>query len=178
MSTERLVPLPAVVGACSSREAAAAAAPLVPGLRPWRIATDDGCDAEGRSIRWELRYDDADHRREVHVVVGATYREDEGTHGEGVASIRTLPFPSQGSELARMARLGDISGRRLRAVWRQQMRERPPLSDDFPDSVALAHLVAPEPVRSAYARVTRQRGPVWVVETPGRTRHLRVDDFA
>ena len=181
MTDERVVPVPGLWGNCTSREAVAAATRIAEdiesGARPWRIATDDGCDEGGRSVRWEIRFDLPQRRSEAVVTVGFTFDETAGKHRDGVASVRLLPFPSQGSELARMALAGQISGRRLRAVWRQQMREREPLPDDFPDSSAMALAVGKEGIRSAYARITRMRGAVWVVETPGRTRHMRIDDL-
>lgn len=181
MSTERLVPVPGLRGSCTSNEAIAAAtalaADLEPDARPWRVGTEDGCDADGRSVRWEVRFALRRRRAEAVITVAFTFDESAGVHDEGVASIRLDAFPSEGSELARMALAGQITGRRLRAVWRQQMRERAALPVGFPDSSTMAAVVAPDPVRSAHARITRLRGWVWVVETPGRTRHLRIDDL-
>lgn len=181
MTDERLVSIPGLRGACTSSEAVAAASRVARGLdpatEPWRIGTEDGCDGEGRSLRWEVRYDLSQRRAEAVITIGFTLDESTRTHGQGVASVRILPFPSQGSELARMAMDGEITGRRLRAVWRQQMREHQPLPPDFPDSSTVARAVAPEVVRAAHARITRWRGAVWAVETPGRTRHLRPDDL-
>jgi len=178
---ESLVPIPGLSGACTSaqavRAANAIARDLEPGLAVWRIGTEDGCDSAGRSIRWELRYDLLRRRSELVITVAFTLEESSGRVGDAVAAVRLAPFPAEGSELARMALAGQITGRALRAVWRQQAREREPLPVDFPDSVAVAAAVAPEPVRSAHARVTRLRGAVWSVETPGRTRHLRPDDL-
>jgi hypothetical protein len=178
---EALVPIPGLRGACTSSEAVDAAIPIVrshePESRPWRIGTEDGCDPAGRSVRWEVRFDLMRKRAEAVITVAFTYDEASSVHDEAVASIRLAPFPAEGSELAKMALAGQITGRRLRAVWRQQMRERQPLPPDFPDSSAMVAAVAPDEVRSAYARITRLRGAVWVVETPGRTRHLRRDDL-
>lgn len=181
MTDERIVPVPGLWGDCTSQEAIAAATRIAEGLepdaRPWLVGTDDGCDEHGRSVRWEVRFDLPERRSEAVVTIGFTFDEKAQTHGDAVGSVRLLPFPSQGSELAKMALAGQITGRRLRSVWRQQMREREPLPDDFPDSSVMASAVAPEEIRSAYARITRMRGAVWVVETRGRTRHLRIDDL-
>lgn len=181
MTGEHLVPVSGLSGSCTSTEAMTAATRIAGeweiGVRPWRVGTEDGCDLAGRSGRWEVRFDLAARRQEAVVTVAFTVDEETGSAGEGVASLRLLPYPSEGSELAKMVRAGQITGRRLRAVWRQQLRDHEPLPADFPDSVALAAFVAPEPVRSAYARMTRQRGFVWVTETPGQTRHIRAADF-
>jgi hypothetical protein len=176
-----LVPVPMLTGSCTAREAVAVATALAgelePGSQAWRVGSVDGCDAEGRSIRWEVRFDLERRRAEAVVTVAFVYEESTRTHGEGVASVALVGFPAEGSELAKMGATGEISARGLRAVWRQQMRERPALPPDFPDSSVITAKVAPDEVRSAYARITRQRGFVWVVETPGRTRHLRFDDL-
>lgn len=179
MTGERLVPVPGLSGFCTSAEATIAATRIARDwdaeVRPWRVGTEDGCDLMGRSVRWEVRFDLVARRQEAVVTVAFTVDEETGTRGDGVASVRLLPYPSEGSELARMVRSGQITGRRLRSVWRQQVRDHVPLPPDFPDSVALAAFVAPETIRSAYARITRQWGFVWVTETPGQTRHIRGD---
>ena len=179
MTNEQLVPVHGLFGSCISSEAIAAAARIAAAQggteRPWQVGTEDGLDALGRSMRWEVRFDLPQRRQELVVNIGFPIEEATGLQGEGVASLRCLPFPSEGSELARMATTGQISGRRLRAVWRQQLREHEPLPLDLPDSEAVAAAVAPEPVRVARARITRLRGFVWIVTTPGQTRHLRID---
>lgn len=176
------MPLRDLFGSCTSSEAIEAAGRIAASRggtdRPWQIGTEDGVDSSGRSVRWEVRFDLPEHRQELVVSVGFPIVEETGGPSEGVASLRSFPFPSQGSELARMATAGQISGRRLRSVWRQQLREHQPLPPDLPDSVAVAQAVAPEPVRVARARITRLRGFVWIVTTPGQTRHLRIDRFA
>lgn len=181
MIDETLVPVPGLSGSCTSNEALAAGADVVETYRPeagaWRVGTEDGCDAEGRSIRWEMRYDLAERRSELRLTIAFVVDEAAGVRTSAVASVQFLPFPAEGSELAKMARAGQITGRRLRSVWRQQMREHEPLPTGFPGSDVMVRAVAPDEVRSAYARITRQRGFVWVVETPGRTRHLRRDDL-
>jgi hypothetical protein len=178
---ETLVPVPGLFGSCTSHEALGAGAAIVAAFRPdagaWRVGTEDGCDPAGRSVRWELRYDLGERRSELRLTIAFVRDEAAGVHTAALASVQLLPFPSEGSELAKMARAGLISGRRLRSVWRQQMREHEALPTDFPGSDVMARAVAPDEVRSAYARITRQRGAVWVVETPGRTRHLRRDDL-
>ena len=181
MTDERLVELPDLREACTSSEAIGAATPiaLAEGARsrPWQVATEDGVDAAGRSVRWEVRFDLRERRQELLVTIGFPVEEGTGSRTAAVASLRFLPFPAQGSELARMAASGQIRGRRLRAIWRQQLREHEPLPENLPDSAAVAAAVAPEPVRVARARITRLRGFVWIVTTPGQTRHLRIDRF-
>ncbi|MEX2279556.1 MAG: hypothetical protein WEA76_05650 [Acidimicrobiia bacterium] len=178
MNDERLLAVPGLSGSCTSTEAIAALTPIAAAhgaeTGPWQIGTEDGVDADGRSVRWEVRFDLPQRRQELVVTLGFGREEATGVNTEAQASLRFLPFPSEGSELARMAVAGQISGRRLRAVWRQHMREHEPLPADLPDSFALAVLVAPEPIRAARARITRQRGLVWIVSCPGGTRHLRV----
>ncbi|MFP5333486.1 MAG: hypothetical protein ACLGHX_14135 [Acidimicrobiia bacterium] len=181
MNDERLVSIPNLTESCTSTQAIAAARELAAAegatTGPWQVATDDGLDPLGRSVRWEARFDLPEHRQELVVTVSFPVEEGSGRRNEAVASLRRFPFPSEGSELARMARDGQISGRRLRAVWRQQVREHEPLPRDLPDSSAVAVLVAPDPVRVARARITRMRGFVWIVTTPGQTRHLRLSAF-
>lgn len=181
MTDESLRAVDGLAFSCTSAEAITHLQPLAEahqrGARAWWIGTEDGCDDGGRSTRWELRFDLADHRQELVASIGFPVSEVTGERGSGVASLRFLPYPAEGSELARMVRAGQISGRRLRSVWRQQLREHEPLPWDFPDSSTVARVVAPDPIRAAYARMTRQRGFCWVVETPGQTRHLRVDDL-
>lgn len=180
MTDERLVPVAALRERCTSGEAVSVATELASehesGVGAWSVGTDDGCDANGRSTRWDVRFD-LSRREELLVSIGFTLHEATGTHGEAVASIRLVPFPTEGSELARMALSGQITGRRLRAVWRQQTREREPLPDDFPDSAAVARAVAPDLIRTAHARITRARGACWIVRTAGRVRHMRADDL-
>lgn len=180
MTEERLVPVASLREACTSRQALTVARELAarhePGAEAWSVGTDDGCDGVGRSTRWEVRFD-LSRREELLVSIGFTLDEATGRHGGAVASIRLLPFPAEGSELARMALSGQITGRRLRAVWRQQIREREPLPDDFPDSAAVARAVAPDLIRTAHARIARARGACWTVRTQGRVRHIRVDDL-
>ncbi len=181
MKQETLVPVAGLTESCTSREALAVASSLAgelePGAQAWRVGSVDGCDTEGRSTRWEVRFDLERRRAEAVVTLGFVYEEDTGTHGEGVASLSLVDFPAEGSELSKMAATGEISARGLRSVWRQQMRERPALPPNAPDSSVMMAKVAPDEVRAAYARITRQRGFVWVVETPGRTRHFRFDDL-
>lgn len=173
-------PVAALWGACTSREAVAVATAMATeherGAAAWSVGTEDGCDGDGRSTRWEVHFD-LSGRQELVVGIGFTRDEETGLHGDGVASIRLLPFPAAGSELARMALAGDITGRRLRAVWRQQTRERQPLPGDFPDSSVLARAVAPERIRTAHARITRARGACWIVRTKAQVRHIRADDL-
>ncbi len=173
--------MPGLTGSCTSRQAVDVASSLAgeleSGTQAWRVGSVDGCDAEGRSTRWEVRFDLRRRRAEAVVTVAFVYEESVGAHSGGVASVALVGFPAEGSELAKMAATGEISARGLRSVWRQQMRERPALPADFPDSSVMVAKVAPDEVRAAYARITRQRGFVWVVETPGRTRHLRFDDL-
>lgn len=180
MNGERLVPVPGLRGACTSRQAIGVAATLAAdherGVGAWSVGTDDGCDDDGRSTRWEVRFDLA-LGEELVVSIGFPVDEASGARGDAVASVRRVPFPSEGSELARMALSGEITGRRLRAVWRQQTRERQPLPPDFPDSAVVAQRVAPDRIRTAQARVTRVRGACWIVRTRARVRHLRVDDL-
>lgn len=180
MTEERLVPVAALRERCTSREALGVATELAAdhesGARAWSVGTDDGCDGDGRSTRWETRFD-LSRREELVVSIGFTLGEATGTRGEAVASIRLIPYPAEGSELARMALSGEITGRRLRAVWRQQTREREPLPPDFPDSAAVARTVAPDRIRTAHARITRARGACWVVRTQARVRHIRADDL-
>ena len=175
-----MVPVARLRERCTSVEALRVAAELAAqhesGARAWSVGTDDGCDADGRSIRWEVRFD-LSRREELLVSIGFTLDETTGMHGEAVASIRLVPYPAEGSELARMALAGEITGRRLRAVWRQQTRERRPLPPDFPDSTAVARAVAPDRIRTAHARITRARGACWIVRTPGRVRHIRADEL-
>lgn len=177
----QLVPVDGLAGSCTSSEAIAAVGRIAAARggtdRPWQIGTEDGLDEFGQSIRWEVRFDLPEHRQELVVNLGFPIQEATGRQTEAVASVRYLPFPSEGSELARMATSGQISGRRLRAVWRQQLRDHQPLPPDLPDSSAVAAAVSPEPVRVARARITRLRGFVWIVTTPGQTRHLRIDRF-
>lgn len=111
------------------------------------------------------------------ISIGFVYDEETASWGDGVGAVCLEPFPAHGSELEKMATAGQVPDRRLQAVWRQQLRERRPLPDTFPDSSRLVAAVAPEAVRSAEARVTRRWGPAWEVETPGRTRHIRFDTF-
>ena len=181
MTNEDLTGISGLAGACTSDEALEAAGSVIqavePGLAAWRIGTEEGCDSSGRSVRWEIRYDLSRRRREAVLSVAFTFDEATGAYGSGVVAVRFLPFPAEGSELAKMARAGEITERRLTAIWRQQRREREPLPAGFPDSSRVAEVVAPELIRSAYARITRMRGAVWVVETAGRTRHLRLDDL-
>lgn len=179
MTSEHLVPIPGLSGSCTSAEATTVATRIAgewePEVRAWRVGTEDGCDLLGRSVRWEVRFDLSARRQEAVVTVAFTVDEETGIAGEGVASVRLVPYPAEGSELARMVRAGQITGRRLRAVWRQQVRDHEPLPSDFPHSVVLAAYVAPETIRSAYARITRPHGFVWVIDTPGQTRHIRGD---
>lgn len=181
MNDERLVSIPDLTQLCTSAQAIAAVRELAAAegatTGPWQVTTEDGLDSTGCSVRWEIRFDLPAHRQELVVTVGFPVEEGSGSRQQGVASLRRLPFPSEGSELARMARDGQISGRRLRAVWRQQVREHEPLPRDLPDSSAVAALVAPDAVRVARARITRMRGFVWIVTTPGQTRHLRMSAF-
>jgi hypothetical protein len=178
---ETLVPLPGLTGSCTAREAVKAAsvlaAELEDGARAWRVGSVDGCDGAGRSIRWEVRFDLERRRAEAVVTVGFVYDETNHDYGEAVASVALIGFPTEGSGLAKMAASGEISVRGLRSVWRQQMRERPALPSEFPDSSVIVAKVSPDEVRSAYARLTRQRGFVWVVDTPGRRRHLRFENL-
>lgn len=180
MNDERFVPIPTLREACTSRQAVDVAAALAAehesGVDAWSVGTDDGCDSEGRSTRWEVRFD-LSSRQELVVGIGFILDETTRVHGDAVASIRRVPFPSEGSELARMALSGQITGRRLRAVWRQQRGEREPLPSDFPDSAIVARAVAPDRIRTAHARVTRARGACWIVRTQARVRHIRVDDL-
>lgn len=181
MIDERLIAVPGLSGSCTSSQAIAAtrvvAEDFGAATGPWQIGTEDGIGADGRSIRWEVRFDLPQRRQELVVTLGFAREEATGVHGAAQASLRFLPFPAEGSELARMAVSGQISGRRLRAVWRQQLREHVPLPAELPDSSVLASHVAPDPIRVAKARVTRQRGFVWIVTTPGQTRHLRLAVF-
>jgi hypothetical protein len=180
VNDEQLVPVAALWESCTSRQALAAATDLAAerdrGAAAWSVGTDDGCDHDGRSTRWEVRFD-LSRRQELIVSIGFPPDEAKGAHGDAVASIRLVPFPAEGSELARMALSGEITGRRLRAVWRQQTRDREPLPWDFPDSAAVAQAVAPDRIRTAHARITRARGACWVVRTKARVRHLRIDDL-
>lgn len=181
MNSEVLIAVPGLWGPCTSSEAIDAIGALVAGegttTRPWQIGTEDGLDHAGRSVRWEVGFDLPERRQELVVSLGFPVEEATGGYAKAVASLRYLPFPSQGSELARMAAAGKINGRRLRSVWRQQLREHEPLPPDLPDSAVVAAAVAPEPVRVARARITRLRGFVWIVTTPGQTRHVRIDHF-
>ncbi|HSJ29674.1 MAG TPA: hypothetical protein VLB67_15830 [Acidimicrobiia bacterium] len=181
MTVERFVPVPGLVGPMTSSRAGDVATRMArdfePGVRAWRVGSDEGCDEHGRSFRWELRFDLPERRTELVVTIGFPPFEESGARGGAVASVRLLPFPAEGSELARMERAGQITRRRMRGVWRQHMRDRLPLPEDFPDSTVLSRVVGSEVIRSVHALTSRMRGPVWVVETPGRTRHFRLDDF-
>ena len=180
MTEERLVPVASLREACTSRQALTVATELAAevegGARAWSVGTDDGCDSGGRSTRWEMRFD-LSRREELVVSIGFTLDESTARRGDAVASVRFVPFPAEGSELARMALAGQITGRRLRSVWRQQTREREPLPENFPDSAAVAQAVAPDLIRTAHSRITRARGACWTVRTRGRVRHIRVDDL-
>lgn len=180
MTQERLVSVAALRERCTSREALGVARELAAeyesGANAWSVGTDDGCDSDGRSGRWETRFD-LSRRQELVVSIGFTLDEATGTHGEAVASIQLISYSAEGSELARMALSGEITGRRLRAVWRQQTREREPLPRDFPDSAAVARAVVPDRIRAAHGRIIRARGACWVVRTQARVRHIRADDL-
>jgi hypothetical protein len=180
VNDERLIPVTSLREACTSGQALDVATRLAAEhespAEAWSVGTDDGCDLDGRSSRWEVRFD-LSRRQELIVSIGFTMDEATGRHGDGVASMRRVPFPAEGSELARMAVSGEITERRLRAVWRQQTREHVPLPHDFPDSAVVARAVAPDRIRTAHARVTRARGPCWVVRTQAQIRHIRADDL-
>lgn len=180
MRPETVVPISGLRSACTSTEALSAALSVVAGLddsaAAWRIEADDGFDLAGRAQRWQVEFDLPRRRETASVAVGFTRNEDDGTWSDAIATVRCLPFPSPGSNLERMAVAGDVSDRRLRAIWRQQVRDRLRLPAEVPDSSVVAARIGVVS-SNANARCTRLWGTVWEVTVPGKTHRLRFEDL-
>lgn len=181
MRPETVVAVAGLRSACTSTEALAAARSVIEGLdgsaAAWRIEADGGFDLDGRGHRWQVEFDLPERGGTASVALGFTRRESDGVWEDGVATIREVPFPAPGSNLERMAVAGELSARRIEAIWRQQVTDRLRLPDDVPDSsVVAARLEAP--VSSANARRTRLYGVIWEVTVPGRTHRIRFEDLA
>ncbi len=168
------IPVPELVGRCGAVEAAAVARRLAARLDPaaglHRLVAAEGIDGDGTATRWEAHFDLPARQATLEVVVTFRWMEDSGRYGPGLAGLHELAFPPPGSELARMGERGDLSRRRIRGIWRQQLRERRYLPETIPPlGRALAAVGEPGPWYRAEATVPRTGGPAWRLR--GQTRH-------
>ncbi len=140
-----------------------------------RLVAAEGIEADGTATRWEAHFDLPSRQTTLEAVVTFRWSEEDGAYGEGVAALREVAFPPPGSELARMGADGVLSRRRIRGVWRQQLRERRYLPPVIPPlEAALAAAGDDGPWRRVEAVVLRTEGPVWRLQ--GRRRHqIRFD---
>ena len=169
------ISLPGLWGGCGSSEAVAVVRRLAARLDPtaglFRLVAVEGLEGDGTATRWEAHFDLPGRQATLEVVVAFRWSEEESSYGEGLAVMREVPFPPPGSELAAMGERKELSRRRIRGIWRQQLRERRYLPEVIPalaDVVAVA--VDTGPLRRAEAVVLRTEGPVWRVQ--GRRRRL------
>ncbi len=169
------IPLAGLAGSCGSVDAARVARSLAAGLDPqagmFRLVAAEGIEPDGSATRWEADFDLPGRQATLQVVVTFRWSEEAQTYGTGLAVLRELAFPPPGSELARMGERRQLSARRIRGIWRQQLRERRYLPERIPPlGAALAAVADPGPWRRAEAMVPRTGGPVWRLQGTARYR--------
>jgi hypothetical protein len=169
---EDLIDLAGPVGRCSSTAAIGIARRLAagrdPGARLHRLAATEGISDDATATRWEASFDLPTRMATLDLVVTFTWDEDRRAFGSGVASLRTQPFPSSGSELERMLVTRVLPRRRLKGIWKQHLADRKALPDRVPDACeALIALrdqgFAASALQRMVATVSASGGPGWTV---------------
>lgn len=169
------ITLPELRGRCDTRAALEVAHRLAAELDAkaglFRLVAAEGIEADGTATRWEAHFDLPSRQATAEVAVTFRWVEEAGAYREGLAVVREVTFPPPGSELARMGTEGTLSRRRIRGIWRQQLRERRYLPEPIPSLAAALTAVVGDggPWRRAEAVVPRTGGPEWRLH--GRRRH-------
>lgn len=97
------------------------------------VVSQPGLDHRGASHHWEFFFDLPGRQAKL-VGEWRLSWDEAGDHGPAVIEITVQPFPPADSQLRKLVQAGHLLYRQLGGLWRQEMKRRPDLPEDFRDS--------------------------------------------